>query len=144
MIGGSSSIVCGLGTINGSVLGGAIVVEGVIGGTAQVTYGGMILSASAKNFGNDLNKLKEVRNKGTGSRSGNIDVDNLPSGWSKTTNNGFTHMRYENGKIRVRIDPPDGKTPYSHKHLYDKSGNSLDINGNIANPKSPDAHISLK
>jgi len=58
MVGGSSSIVSGLGTIVASVLGGgaitvssggilvvgggAIVVEGVIGGTAQATYGGTI------------------------------------------------------------------------------------------------------
>lgn len=73
-----------------------------------------------------------------------VDVDNLPSGWTKTTNNGFTHVKDANGNIRVRIDPPDAKTPYPHKHLYDEAGNSLDINGNIVSPKSPDAHIPLK
>ena len=71
-------------------------------------------------------------------------VDDLPSGWTKTTNNGFTHVKDANGNIRVRIDPPDAKTPYPHKHLYDEAGNSLDINGNIVSPKSPDAHIPLK
>ncbi|MGB8451363.1 MAG: hypothetical protein WCD89_03435 [Anaerocolumna sp.] len=79
-----------------------------------------------------------------GSESKIIDVDNLPSGWTKTTNNGFTHVRDANGNIRVRIDPPDAKTPYPHKHLYDEAGNSLDINGNNVSPKSPDAHIPLK
>ena len=71
-------------------------------------------------------------------------VDDLPSGWTKTTNNGFTHIKDANGNIRVRIDPPDAKTSYPHKHLYDELGNSLDVNGNIVSPKSPDAHIPLK
>ncbi|MDF2804277.1 MAG: hypothetical protein K0S61_4182 [Anaerocolumna sp.] len=30
--------------------------------TGMVTYGGIILAASAKNFGNDLNKLREASN----------------------------------------------------------------------------------
>ncbi|BCJ92676.1 hypothetical protein acsn021_02450 [Anaerocolumna cellulosilytica] len=80
MLGGSGSIVSGIGTIVTSITGGgaitvssggtlvlgggAIVVEGVIAGTAQVTYGGVVLEASAKNFGNDLNKLREASNKG--------------------------------------------------------------------------------
>jgi hypothetical protein len=72
MLGGSGSIVSGIGTSitgggaitvsSGGTLvlgGGAIVVEGVITGTAQVTYGGVVLEASVKNFGNDLNKLNE-------------------------------------------------------------------------------------
>ena len=71
-------------------------------------------------------------------------LDDLPSGWTKTTNNGFTHIKDANGNIRVRIDPPDAKTSYPHKHLYDELGNSLDVNGNIVSPKNPDAHIPLK
>ncbi len=74
----------------------------------------------------------------------NVDVDNLPDDWSKTTNNGFTHVRDADGNIRVRIDPADANTPYPHKHLYDENGNSLDVNGNIVDPKSQDAHIPLK
>ena len=70
-----------------------------------------------------------------------IDVDDLPNGWSKTTNNGFTHVRDSNGNLRMRIDPPDANTPYHHKHLYDEFGNSLDAQGNIVSPKSQDAHI---
>ena len=81
------------------------------------------------------------RNEGAGDSG--VDLDNLPSGWTKTTNNGFTHVKDENGNIRIRIDPPDAKTPYPHKHLYDGAGNPLDINGNIVSPKSPDAHIPL-
>ena len=59
--------------------------------------------------------------------SQDVDVDNLPEGWSKTEHNGFIHIRDENGTIRIRIDPPDKNTPYPHKHLYDKSGNPIDI-----------------
>jgi hypothetical protein len=39
--------------------------------------------------------------------------------------------------------PTDAKTHYSHEHIYDEAGNSLDFNGNIVNPKSPDAHVPL-
>lgn len=54
-----------------------------------------------------------------------VDLDNLPSDWTKATNNGFTHVKDVNENIRVRIDPPDAKTPYPHKHLYDEAGNSI-------------------
>jgi len=73
-----------------------------------------------------------------------VDVNNLPEGWTKTENNGFTHIRDQNGKIRIRLDPPDSKTPYPHKHLYDTNENPIDINGNPVSPKSPDAHIPLE
>jgi len=87
---------------------------------------------------------KVVKGIGQSIKGAGKVVDDLPSGWTKTTNNGFTHVKDANGNIRVRIDPPDAKTPYPHKHLYDEAGNSLDINGNIVSPKSPDAHIPLK
>ena len=74
----------------------------------------------------------------------NVDISNLPEGWTKTTNSGFTHVRDTNGNIRIRIDPPDKVTPYLHKHLYDNLGNSLDADGNIVNPSNPDAHIPIK
>lgn len=70
-----------------------------------------------------------------------VDIDNLPDGWTRTDNNGRTHVRDENGNIRARIDPPDKITDYRHRHNYDKNGNSLDKNGNIVDRKSPDAHI---
>ncbi len=70
-------------------------------------------------------------------------VDDLPSGWTQTTYNGFTHVRDANGNIRVRVDPADPKTSFPHKHIYDELGNSLDANGNIVEPNSPDAHIPL-
>lgn len=74
----------------------------------------------------------------------NIDPNDLPEGWTKTENNGFTHVRDSEGNIRVRIDPSDKVTNYPHKHIYDADGNPLDINENIVSPKSPDAHIPLK
>ncbi|MDL2250823.1 DUF6531 domain-containing protein [Lachnospiraceae bacterium OttesenSCG-928-J05] len=70
-----------------------------------------------------------------------VDINNLPEGWTRTDNNGRTHVRDGNGKIRVRIDPPDGKTDYRHRHNYDEDGNSLDKDGNVVDRKSPDGHI---
>jgi len=55
-----------------------------------------------------------------------------------------SHIRDNDGTIRSRIDPPDSATTYPHKHYYDVNKNPLDVNGNIVNPKSPDAHIPLK
>jgi hypothetical protein len=74
----------------------------------------------------------------------NIAAGTLPEGWTKTTNNGFTHIKDVDGVTRIRIDPPDAKTPYRHKHLYDEAKNPLDINGNIVDRKSPNAHIPIK
>jgi hypothetical protein len=71
-------------------------------------------------------------------------LDNLPKGWKYTENNGFVHVRDENGVIRMRIDPPDKVTKYDHVHLYNENGESLDINGNVVDKKSPDAHIPYK
>ena len=58
-------------------------------------------------------------------------------------NNGRIHIKDDDGIIRVRTDPPDGRTDYTHKHLYDKDGNSLDVNGNIVSHKDPAAHIRI-
>lgn len=43
--------------------------------------------------------------------------------------------------IIIRIDPPDSVINYPHMHIYDEFENPLDINGNIVEPNSPDAHI---
>ncbi|MFD3259540.1 RHS repeat-associated core domain-containing protein [Paenibacillus lentus] len=99
---------------------------------------------------------KKTTTKGTGQAFGKINPTNipnmskkeilngLPKGWTYTENNGFVHVRDANGTIRMRIDPPDKVTKYDHVHLYDGNKNPLDINGNIVNPKSPDAHIPYK
>lgn len=71
-------------------------------------------------------------------------LDALPSDWKYTENNGFVHVRDASGNIRMRIDPPDKVTNYDHVHLYDDNGNPLDVNLNIVDRKSPDAHIPYK
>ncbi|UKE85509.1 hypothetical protein PJ912_12185 [Pectobacterium colocasium] len=53
----------------------------------------------------------------------------------------FSQWKYtDTDSTAVRLDPPDKVTLYDHAHLYDKAGNSLDINGNIVDFKSPAAH----
>ncbi|WP_243521869.1 WXG100 family type VII secretion target [Bacillus pseudomycoides] len=71
-------------------------------------------------------------------------LDSVPNNWKINDNNGFAHIRDENGLMRMRIDPPDKVTKYDHVHIYDEAGNSLDVNGNIVDSKSPAAHIPYK
>jgi len=71
-------------------------------------------------------------------------IDNIPEDWEYTENNGFVHIRDKNGKMRIRIDPPDRITKYPHVHVYDSEENLLDKFGNIVNRKSPDGHIPYK
>ncbi|MBT2217981.1 transposase [Virgibacillus dakarensis] len=66
---------------------------------------------------------------------------NLPEGWTFHENNGRVHIKDANKNFRIRIDPPDKKTPYQHMHIYDEKGKPLDINGNVVDKKSPDGHI---
>ena len=54
------------------------------------------------------------------------------------------HIKDEEGNVRIRVDIPDKRTGFAHKHYYDKNGNSLDINGNIVPKDSPKAHIPLQ
>lgn len=71
-------------------------------------------------------------------------LDSLPKDWKYTENNGFVHIKDVNGNIRMKIDPPDKVTKYDHVHLFDESGNPIDVNLNIVDRKSPDAHIPYK
>ena len=64
----------------------------------------------------------------------------LPEGWTFHEHNGRVHIK-ENGKMRVRIDPPDRITDYTHMHIYDKNGKPLNIHGNNVDVKSPAGHI---
>ncbi|WP_432748259.1 hypothetical protein [Pectinatus frisingensis] len=70
-------------------------------------------------------------------------LDKLSSDWKVKENNGFVHVRDAEGNIRMRIDPPDKVTNYDHVHLYDENGKPLDVNLNIVDRKSPDAHIPI-
>lgn len=65
----------------------------------------------------------------------------IPDGWDFQNHNGRIHIKDENGSFRVRIDPPDKVTDYTHIHLFDKNGNPLDILGNIVSRKDPSGHI---
>lgn len=69
----------------------------------------------------------------------------LPEGWSYNANgpNGddYIHIKTPSGDYKVRIDPADNTTRYRHIHIFDDVGNPLDINGNVVDEKSPDAHI---
>ncbi|MBF0776543.1 transposase [Streptococcus azizii] len=64
-----------------------------------------------------------------------------PVGWTIDKNNGFVHIKDENGTFRIKLDPPDWRTDYPHMHIYDENENLLDINGNIVNRRSPEGHI---
>jgi len=123
-----------------AVEGIQIIVPMIHGASAmnQSTLGNMIKEASGSS---DKGASEADGKSGDGISEKDVDVNNLPEGWTKTENNGYTHIKDENGKTRIRLDPPDNKTPYDHKHLYDENGNPLDANGNIVNKKSPDAHI---
>ncbi|MEC0242868.1 WXG100 family type VII secretion target [Paenibacillus dokdonensis] len=71
-------------------------------------------------------------------------LDSLPKDWKYTDNNGFVHIRDANGNVRMKIDPPDKVTKYDHVHLFDESGNPIDVNLNVVDRKSLDAHIPYK
>jgi hypothetical protein len=67
--------------------------------------------------------------------------DSIPDGWDFQNHNGRVHIKDENGNYRVRIDPPDKKTNYTHIHIFDENKNPLDIDGNIVLSKDPSGHI---
>ena len=67
--------------------------------------------------------------------------ENTPENWDFQEHNGRIHIKDDNNSYRVRVDPPDNKTPYTHIHIMDEAGNHLDINGNIVSPKDPAGHI---
>ncbi|MUG46155.1 transposase [Paenibacillus woosongensis] len=71
-------------------------------------------------------------------------LNSLPKDWKYTENNGFVHIRDANGNVRMKIDSPDKVTKYDHVHLFDESGNPFDVNLNVVDRKSPDAHIPYK
>jgi len=50
---------------------------------------------------------------------------------------------FERGGMRIRLDPPQGKTLYNHMHL-EYGGNSYNTLLNPVHYKSPAAHIPIK
>jgi hypothetical protein len=54
-------------------------------------------------------------------------------------------MHFERGSLKIRLDPPDLKTPFNHMHLnYGGNKNSFNIMLNPVNYKSSEAHIPIK
>ena len=135
-------------------------------GVASVLTGGTVKTVkTVKTIGRVVGTVEDIEKKAknlekaaksTGKTIGKINTHNipnmskkeilekLPDGWKYTDNNGFVHVRDGNGTIRMRIDPLDKVTKYDHVHLYDENKNPLDLNGNIVDAKSPDAHIPYK
>ncbi|WP_207717314.1 hypothetical protein [Anaerosporobacter faecicola] len=70
--------------------------------------------------------------------------DSIPDNWDFQNHNGRIHIKDENGNFRVRIDPPDKVTNYTHIHIFDENKNPLDIFGNIVSKKDPAGHIPYK
>jgi RHS repeat-associated protein len=54
-------------------------------------------------------------------------------------------MHFERGGMKIRLDPPQPGTPFSHMHLnYGGNKNAYDIFLNRVNYKSPAAHIPIR
>jgi len=106
--------------------------------TSFADFGGTVTKESSKGVDIFAGKIKasEIPNMSKGEI-----LEKLPKDWTYTENNGFVHVRDANGTIRMRIDPPDKATNYDHVHLFDESKNPIDIELNIVDRKSPDAHI---
>ena len=67
--------------------------------------------------------------------------ENTPENWDYQEHNNRIHIKDENSNYKVRVDPPDKKTPYTHIHIMDENNNPLDINGKVVSPKDPAGHI---
>jgi len=108
----------------------------------------------------DTNKEKEIDIFGlTGNPLIGLDLNNMNRQQISAALDGSDNITYkggspdgkfmqweysDTGRTAVRIDPPDKVTKYDHIHLFDDKGNPLDINGNIVDRTSPDAHIQIK
>lgn len=54
-------------------------------------------------------------------------------------------MHFERGGMKIRLDPPQPRTPFNHMHLnYGSNKNAFDIFLNPVNYKSPAAHIPIR
>nr|WP_243167921.1 RHS repeat-associated core domain-containing protein [Anaerocolumna cellulosilytica] len=132
MLGGSGSIVSGIGTIVTSITGGgaitvssggtlvlgggAIVVEGVIAGTAQVTYGGLVIATASGNFNNDVNNLKKAY-------SAQNSINNVLSGAAETTSSKGVARNYEkSGGYNQTLRDFDSLNPINVKNIQTQYG----------------------
>jgi len=56
----------------------------------------------------------------------------------------FMEFVNQRGQVRVKLHPADKITNYSHIHILDSSGKSLNRNLRQVNHKSIEAHIAIK
>lgn len=127
-----------------AAMAGVAVVSGCLAGRSQG-----ILKADADRLSSIMNNMKKKLDNLTPNELKNLSIDELnkllPDGWEFNANgpngNDFVHIKDPKGNYRIRIDPPDKVTTYRHMHVYDATGNSLDINGNIVPYDNPAAHI---
>ena len=105
---------------------------------------GGLINQSPKGLHSLLESLKDLPNMDRQAITKAIN-DNIPSLKYKGGSPDGRFMQWEqiNGDIKVRIDPPDGKTNYHHIHISDSKGNSLDIQLQIKPETSPDVHIPI-
>ncbi|MGX7420738.1 hypothetical protein ACWOFR_18350, partial [Carnobacterium gallinarum] len=137
-------------TIGGRKLSGKERILRGVFGTLDLALAGY---SGVKGFRNRGSKVPEIPEKAGGANLNklkpneinNMSLDELrnsiPDDWQIFENNGRVHIKDSFGTDRVKIDPPDKVTNYDHMHIFDADRNPLDINGNIINRKSPDAHI---
>ncbi|WLR42507.1 DNRLRE domain-containing protein [Bacillus carboniphilus] len=134
----ASGVDAALYAFEGDYKNAAISATGMIPGAKYVTGAAKGLRFAAKGLDKMTPKqLTKTSIKGL--------RENLPKGWKMSENgpngNDFVHIKDLDNNYRIRVDPPDKVTKYDHMHVYDKNGNSLDINGNSVDYKSPDAHL---
>lgn len=90
---------------------------------------------------NSSNSLQNKTPKEISNMSRGQLEKSVPEGWDFQNHNGRIHIKDTNGNFRIRIDPPDKVTNYTHIHVYDEFGNPLDEFGNIVSQKSPLGHL---
>jgi hypothetical protein len=56
----------------------------------------------------------------------------------------FMEFTDKQGRLRIKIHPPDPKTPYHHIHIYDRNGRPLSSDLNIVTRRSEEAHIEIQ
>ena len=74
---------------------------------------------------------------------GQLIQDIEGAGFKLTSPSNAPLQVFERGGMKIRLDPPQGKTLYNHMHL-EYGGNSYNNLLNPVNFKSPAAHIPIQ
>ncbi|MFT4203481.1 MAG: hypothetical protein QM610_06155 [Chitinophagaceae bacterium] len=95
------------------------------------------------NFGSARSAIKQwLQSASTLNRTQLVnDIQN--AGFEQTSPSTSPIQVFEQNGMKIRLDPPQGKTPFNHMHL-EYGGNSYDIFLNPVHFKSPAAHIPIK